>query len=82
MEAIKLTGTVHNGILTVSVPKEFDEKELELMIISSREKKEDDKGKMEEKEMEEDKRREKLMKIFGSAKHPDFPMTKYDVYDQ
>lgn len=77
MEAIKLKGTSHKGKLTVSVPAEFDEKELELMIISSKDKKKD-----KEEKMQEDKRREKFIKIFGSAKHPDFPMTKYDVYDQ
>jgi hypothetical protein len=79
MEAIKLKGTSHNGKLTLSVPAEFDGKELELMIISSKEKKDDDHGKMEEDEIKEDKRKEKFMKNFGSAKHPDFPMTKYDV---
>lgn len=78
MEAIKLTGTSHKGKLTVSVPAEFDEKELELMIISSKNKK-----KNEDKEIQEKKRRRKaLLSIVGSAKHPDFPMTKYDVYDQ
>jgi hypothetical protein len=82
MEAIKLTGVSHNGKLIVSVPEEFDEKELELMIISSKEKKDDDKEKIEENKTKEDKRREKFMKVFGSAKHPDFPITKYDVYDQ
>ncbi len=39
MEAIKLVGTSHKGKLTVSVPEEYDEKELEIMIISSKEKK-------------------------------------------
>ncbi len=38
MEAIKLIGTSHDGKLTVSVPKEYDEKELEIMIISSKDK--------------------------------------------
>jgi hypothetical protein len=42
MEAIKLIGISHNGKLTVDVPKEFDEKELEIMIISAKEKKEKD----------------------------------------
>jgi hypothetical protein len=39
MNTIKLIGTSHNGKLTVSVPEEYDDKELEIMIISSREKK-------------------------------------------
>jgi len=37
MDAIKLIGTSHKGILTVDVPEEYDGKELEIMIISSRE---------------------------------------------
>jgi len=82
MEAIKLVGTSHDGKLTISVPEEYDEKELEIMIISSKEKKIDDKEKLDEEEMKKDIRKEKFMKIFGSAKHPDFPMTKYDTYDQ
>lgn len=43
MEAIRLIGISHNGKLTVDVPKEFDEKELEIMIISSKDKEEKDK---------------------------------------
>lgn len=77
MEAIKLIGTSHKGKLTVAVPEEYDEKELEIMIISSKEKKKEN---QEEKKLDE--RREKFLKIFGTAKHPDFPMTKYDTYDQ
>jgi hypothetical protein len=37
MDAIKLIGTSHNGKLIVDVPEELDEKELEIMIISSKE---------------------------------------------
>lgn len=77
MEAIKLIGTSHKGKLTVDVPEEYDDKELEIMIISSKEKK-----KKNQEKLESDERKEKFMKIFGSAKHPDFPMTKYDTYDQ
>ena len=75
MEAIKLIGNSHNGKLTVAVPEEYDEKELEIMIISSKEKKDIKKEKNNE-------RADKFMRLVGSAKYPDFPMTKYDVYDQ
>ena len=78
MEAIKLIGTSHNGKLTVSVPEEYDNKELEIMIVSSKEKEEDDNDEIKKKQ----ERAEKFMKLIGSAKHPDFKMTKYDVYDQ
>lgn len=75
MEAIKLTGISHDGKLTVSVPKEYDEKELEIMIVSSKEKK-------DIKKVRNDERADKFMRLIGSAKYPDFPITKYDVYDQ
>ena len=77
MEAIKLIGISHNGKLTVSVPEEYDNKELEIMIVSSKEKEED------QSEPEKIKRNIKeLLSIIGAARYPDFPITKYDVYDQ
>jgi hypothetical protein len=77
METIKLTGISHDGKLTVCVPKEYDEKELEIMIVSSKdiEKK---KTAIEEKKI----KIKKFLSLIGTAKYPDFPMTKYDVYDQ
>ncbi|MEO8823640.1 MAG: hypothetical protein ABI366_08695 [Ginsengibacter sp.] len=78
MDAIKLIGTSQDGKLTVAVPEEYDNKELEIMIISSKEKENDDYRKL----AEEKRRRKSLLSIVGAAKHPDFPMTKYDVYDQ
>lgn len=77
MDPIKLIGTSHGGKLTVDVPEELDDKEIEIMIISSKEKTKD-------AENIEPKQRniEQLMKIVGAAKHPEFPITKYDVYDQ
>jgi hypothetical protein len=77
MESIKLIGTSHDGKLTVSVPEEYDNKELEIMIVSSKEKEED------QSEPRKVKRNIKeLLSIVGAAKYPDFPITKYDVYDQ
>ena len=77
MDAIKLIGTSHGGKLTVDVPEELDDKELEIMIISSKEKNKD-----EEDGGPKKRNIEQLMKIVGAAKYPDFPITKYDVYDQ
>lgn len=57
MDAIKLIGISHGGKLTVSVPEEFDEKELELMIVSAKDINIKDEGhatnKAEEKEEDE-----------------------------
>jgi hypothetical protein len=76
MDAIKLIGTSHNGQLIVDVPEELNDKELEIMVISSKEK-------QDMNELTEKKRNiEELLSIIGAAKYPDFPITKYDVYDQ
>ena len=42
MDPIKLIGTSHGGKLTVDVPEELDDKEIEIMIISSKDKSKDD----------------------------------------
>lgn len=36
MDATKLIGVSRNGKLTVDVPKEFDNKEIEIMIVATR----------------------------------------------
>ena len=77
MEAIKLVGTSHDGKFTISVPEEYDEKELEIMIISAKEKKGN-----EDKKIGKKRNIKEMMSIVGEAKHPDCPITKYDVYNQ
>lgn len=37
MDAIKLIGTAKNGKLIVDIPQEFNNKELEIMIVSAKE---------------------------------------------
>lgn len=57
MDPIKLIGTSHGGKLIVSVPEEYDEKELEIMIVSSKDisdkEKECDTDKVGEQEVDE-----------------------------
>ncbi|MGN6533042.1 MAG: hypothetical protein ACTHK0_14970 [Ginsengibacter sp.] len=77
MDAIKLIGTSHDGKLIVDVPEELNDKEIEIMIISSKEKNRD-----EENIGPKKRNIDQLMKNVGAAKYPDFPITKYDVYDQ
>jgi len=48
MDVIKLIGASHNGKLIIDVPEELDEKELEIMIISSKELKKEE-GNYDEK---------------------------------
>lgn len=78
MDAIKLIGTSHGGKLIIDVPEELDDKEIEIMIVSSKEKDRDE----DEKIKKTKERIDKFMSLAGSAKHPDFPITKYDIYDQ
>ncbi len=81
MEAIKTKAIAHKGVLTISIPKEFEEKELDVIILLD-----DDKNESEEleeyKKQQHEEKVKRLMSIVGKAKFPDFPITKYDVYDQ
>ena len=73
MDPIKLIGISHGGKLTVDVPEELDDKEIEIMIISSKEKSKEE----EDDKIKKDKERiEKFMNVAGSGKQPDFPITK------
>ncbi len=81
MEAIKTKAIAHNGVLTIPVPKEFEEKELDVIILSDGNKNE--RAELEEyKKQQHEEKVKRLMSIVGKAKFPDFPITKYDVYDQ
>ncbi|MEO5649539.1 MAG: hypothetical protein ABIR03_06390 [Ginsengibacter sp.] len=55
---IKLIGSSHQGKLTVLVPKEYDEKEIEIMIVSSR-----DRENVISKKIERNNKVEKLVSI-------------------
>jgi hypothetical protein len=81
MEAFKTKALAHKGVLTIPVPKEFEEKELEVIILSNDNK--NDRFELEEyKNQQHEEKVKRLMSIVGKAKFPDFPITKYDVYDQ
>jgi hypothetical protein len=47
------------------------------MIVSSKEQEEDQNEPVKTK-----RNIKELLSIVGAAKYPDFPITKYDVYDQ
>lgn len=82
MEAIKTKAIAHKGVLTIPVPKEFEEKELDVIILSDGDNKEDDVEMEEKRKKQHEEKVRTLMSIVGTAKYPDFPITKYDVYDQ
>ena len=76
MEALRTKGVAHKGILTVQVPKEFEDKELEVIILTNSEIEKND------EERDHEGKVKRLLSIVGAAKYPDFAITKYDVYDQ
>jgi len=81
MEALKLRGIAKHGILTVAVPHQFDGLQLEVIILS------EDKNKPLEKINTESVQKRAALKedmkgFYGSARFPEFPIDKYDVYDQ
>ncbi|HEX8357118.1 MAG TPA: hypothetical protein VF610_06900 [Segetibacter sp.] len=76
MEAVKIKGIAQNGILSVPVPKEFEDKELEVIILFN------DKASIDDEVTAHEKKVERLLRIVGAAKFPDTPLTKYDVYHQ
>ena len=76
MEAYRTKGRAENGKLVIGIPKEFDLKVLEVIVLA--EETNQDFDNLHNKE----ERKERLMKIVGAAKHPDFSIDKYDVYDQ
>ncbi len=81
MEAIKTKGISTRGLLTIQVPKEFDDRELEVIILSPDRDINDINTADIRKQLHEEKV-QRLMSIVGKAKYPDFPISKYDVYDQ
>jgi hypothetical protein len=76
MEAIKITATASEGRLTVAVPEAFNNQELEVIVL--RKPKED----RDERQEAMTALHRKRMELFGKAKYPDFPISKYDVYNQ
>ena len=81
MEAIKTRGVAKDGVLTVRVPHQFDEQELEVIVLSVMEKPGNPVFLLNEK-TSHDERMKRLMSIVGTAKYPDAPLEKYDEYDQ
>lgn len=76
MEAFKLTARASEGKLSIAVPEEFNGKDLEVIVLMQPMENEVQKDEV----MAELHRRR--MEHFGKAKYPDFPITKYDAYNQ
>ena len=76
MERIRLITTIKEGKLSLVVPDEFNNQEVE--VIVSKQIQDAESG--ADNELTELHRRR--MEHFGKAPLPHFPMTKYDVYNQ
>lgn len=74
MEAIRVTTQAHNGVLSIVLPENFNDKDLEVVIQIKEEQ-----PKVSKTFAEIAKER---MEDFGKAPYPDFPITKYDAYNQ
>lgn len=72
MEALKLKAIVRDGNLLVPVPKELNDQEVEIIVLLE--------GVANQQADQNNK--SGLADIFGKAKYPDFPISKYDVYNQ
>lgn len=79
MEALKLKATTANGKLTVAVPDEFDNREVEIIVLSTADV---DQNSSSEKEKENDDRVARLLSVIGTAKYPEKVIDKYNVYEQ
>ncbi len=81
MEALKLKGVSKHGVLTIAVPQQFDEQELEVIILADNKKNAQIELADKNKKAHQEKIK-RLMEVVGTAKYPDAPIDKYDVYDQ
>lgn len=75
MEALKIRGVAHNGFLTVKVPEEFEDQELEVIVLPMQK----NEQKATNAHAEKVKR---LMSIVGTAKFPDTSLDILNVYEQ
>ena len=80
MEALKLKVRTSDGKLTVAVPDEFNNKEVEVIVLSSVEASSfaDNETAVKGK----DERIKRLLSVIGTAKYPEQSIDKYDVYEQ
>lgn len=81
MEAIRIRGVAKHAVLTLHVPHQFDERGLEVIVLSNDEEKTSI-DLLNEKKLAHQEKVIRLMKLVGTAKHPDAPIDKYTVYEQ
>lgn len=79
MQHLEYTKKAEGGRIVIDVPEEFEGKELRISIsvLKNLEESEENWHLLPGK-----KRLEILEQFKGTAKYPDFPISKYDVYEQ
>ena len=80
MEALKLRGMPANGQLTVAVPDAFNNKEVEVIVLTAES--EPSKGFDDPSTSSQEERIKRLLSVIGKAKYPDTAIDKYNVYEQ
>lgn len=80
MEALKLRGVPANGILRLAVPDAFNNREVEIIVLSA------ENAGFEtlnpENTQRNDDKIKRLLSIIGTAKYPNTVIDKYDAYNQ
>lgn len=78
MEAMRWTGIAQEGKLSLTLPKEFEDRELEVIVLPLS----DSKSTPSVSVNANDDRNKRLLSIIGSARFPNYPVSEYDVYEQ
>ncbi|HRH47511.1 MAG TPA: hypothetical protein PLP23_02095 [Panacibacter sp.] len=80
MEALKLRGVPANGILSLAVPDAFNNREVEVIVLSA------ENAGFEtlnpENTQRNDDKIKRLLSVIGTAKYPNTVIDKYDAYNQ
>lgn len=77
MQAIRTIQKPTTGALTISIPEEFINQELEIIILLPQQISDN-----QEQVAEHTERYLIAQQFKGNAKYPDYPTNKYDVYEQ
>ena len=79
MEVLEYIKKAEGGKIVIEVPEQLHGKEL-LVIVREKVEGDDDYNKFQK--MSSQERKAHLMQFCGTAKYPDYPIDKNDVYDQ
>jgi hypothetical protein len=81
MEKLEFITKSEGGKVVLDIPAKLDGKKLKVVVTEDHDDLNDDELKRFH-ELSDEERLRILQQFAGSAKYPDFPINKYDVYDQ